>query len=728
MKKFIKLTLLVLSIVFIKTSNAQTNFTNAAYEVTNDVSKIEEYTYYKTSVANAVSKQTDFAYSSTSTFKNGRIQNQANTGATSILTGQSQRNYLYNDAVKEYSISGKVYSLVNFGDLQFDYQKEGFKIISKSTTNLELQYNYGTKDVTATYKLLKNGNVEETTPDLWYEVKSTYNTKGQLIEKIRIDLKEPSKINSKISYSYFDKGLPKSEEHLYQNEKQVNYYYFLDSKGNWVNKITTTKTATNQSVTYTTRKLTYKDNSTTGSIQYNENSVLKLLELHTKTASSNKTGCISGDCQNGFGTYKDTEGFTYIGAFKNGMYNGACTWYDKNDRLHYEGSVVEGKLQGNGTMNQTNGDIYEGGWSNNKMDGYGKYSFANGDVYDGEFKNSLFNGSGMFTLNSGDVIFANYKDMVQVGESTTEYANGDIQNSTYINGKREGESEYIFKSGKKLIYTYKNDTIISYKNIDAKSTIPNGLVWTKNTENTEYFLYKDGVEIEEYTFWVNNDLYVYVTKTSHEIYLLKDFKIKSADSFHDAELLTQTFNNGAWYKTASGGLGIYNSSCINISTNHDLYKYADNGIDVLFRESGKKDILLLKNFKNATINKVFATEIYSPSKTIVNNATGFQAEVNACKNEVDPSSCIATKLYENFNMMKKSGVSKNELDKSTISNMNLVGRYDFEILWELLMNGDKFTSADLKGILPYLDSGIKGKIKIYAQKVQDDYAKTHKMN
>ena len=726
MKPLIKLTILVLCIASINTSNAQTNFNNAAYEVTNDVVKIEEYSYDESSVANVAINQIDISYSTVSTFKNGRILNQVIGGTTSILTGQSQRNYLYNDAAKEYSISSKVYVLVDFGNLQFDYRKEGFKIISKSNTNLELQYKNANKVSIAKYKLLKNGNVEETAPYLWYEIKSTYNTVGQVIETIIIDTKEPSKINSKTIYTYFSVGLPESEEHFYKNEKKVNYYYFLDSKGNWVNKIIVTKTPKYQYVLYTTRKLTYKDNSTTGSIQYNKNNILKLLEIHKKNASSNKTGCISGDCQNGFGTYKDKDGFTYIGTFKNGMYNGTCTWYDKNDRLFYEGSVVEGKPQGIGTLYLENGDVYEGEFNNNKMDGYGRYTFANGDVYDGNFKNGLQNGIGMLTLVNGGSFVGEFKDGLENGEGTIIHTNGDKEFCNYINGKREGEAELIFKSGKKLIYTYKNDKIISVKDVDTKS-IPNGLVWTKNAANTEYFLYKDGVAIEDYTFWIGNNLYIYLTKTTHEIYLLKEFKIKSADSYHNAELLPQTFNNGAWFKTASGGLIIYDNSCKNISTNHDIYKYATNGVDVLFRESGKKDILLLNGFKNAAINKVFATSIYTPSNTTTDNLivdNGFQSEINACKNEVDPSACITTKLYDNYNTMKKSGVSKNELDKSTIINMNLIGHYDFEILWELLMSEDKFTSEDLKGILPNLDSGIKDKIKIYAKKVRDNYARS----
>ncbi len=714
----------------IKISNAQISFTNSAYGVTDDVVKIERYTYLSTSVANAVFKQTDFDYSYISSFKNGRIQKQVNDGPTFILTGQTKKNYLYNDSAKEYSISGETYKLIEFGNLFFSYPKKGFKIISKSNTNLELQYNDGYKSVIAKYHLLKNGNVEEITPDLWNESKSVYNTKGLLIEWTIFNPKKPSEINQKTTYTYFHNNLLNSREYIYKNEKKINHYYYtLDSKGNWINQITITKTPTNKSVTYSTRKLTYKDSSTSGSITYNTNAVSKLLKISNKITSSNKnTGCISGDCQNGFGTYKSVDGLTYIGSFKNGKFNGTCTVYDKNNRLIYEGNTVEGDFHGQGTRYYENGDIYEGNFNSNLMEGYGRYSTTNGDVYDGDFKNGLFDGNGMFTLKNGDASFGVFKDNKMIGKFTTEFANGDVQYSTYIDGKREGESEYIFKSGKKIIYNYKDDKIVNYRRVETKTTIPDGLVWTKNATNTEYFLYKDGVAIEDYTFWVGNSLYVYLTKTTHQIYLLKDFKIKPADSFHNAELLAQDFSYGAWFKTSSGGLGIYNSSCTNISTKQDLYQYASNGIDVLFRETGKKEILLLKNFKNATVNKVYPVNIYDSSKTTSNNATGFQAEINTCKNEKDQATCLYNKFFTNYDKLKESGIAESEVNKTSVDNLNLIGRANVEALFNILMDRKKFTTDNINKIIPKIDNDLKAKVKVYAQKVVDDYAKTHNMN
>ena len=35
-------------------------------------------------------------------------------------------------------------------------------------------------------------------------------------------------------------------------------------------------------------------------------------------------GCISGNCEDGFGTYLYSDGDKYIGKFKDGLFNGGC--------------------------------------------------------------------------------------------------------------------------------------------------------------------------------------------------------------------------------------------------------------------------------------------------------------------------------------------------------------------------------------------------------------------
>ena len=65
-------------------------------------------------------------------------------------------------------------------------------------------------------------------------------------------------------------------------------------------------------------------------------------------------GCESGDCTNGFGTYRFDDGSVYIGFFQNG------------------------RQKGQGTFIWSNGDKYEGQWVAGKQDGEALFTFANG--------------------------------------------------------------------------------------------------------------------------------------------------------------------------------------------------------------------------------------------------------------------------------------------------------------------------------------------------------------
>lgn len=161
-------------------------------------------------------------------------------------------------------------------------------------------------------------------------------------------------------------------------------------------------------------------------------------------------GCISGDCQNGFGTevfYRER----YIGNWKNGEPNGQGTWinsdkskivgnwidgfqrgvfevfyadgtlayreiwrdkgllkvgcssgdcengwgtYAWQDGNWYEGNWKDGKQHGQGNLYWFNGNKYFGDWKNNLMDGIGTLIWKDSNIYKGEFKNGSMNGKG----------------------------------------------------------------------------------------------------------------------------------------------------------------------------------------------------------------------------------------------------------------------------------------------------------------------------------------------
>jgi hypothetical protein len=85
-------------------------------------------------------------------------------------------------------------------------------------------------------------------------------------------------------------------------------------------------------------------------------------------ASSLQAQCLSGNCDNGKGTYKYSDGTLYAGTFKNK------------------------KCDGLGKITDASGDVYEGEWKNNLRHGSGVYKWANGDVYEGTYENNVANG------------------------------------------------------------------------------------------------------------------------------------------------------------------------------------------------------------------------------------------------------------------------------------------------------------------------------------------------
>ncbi|MBT8273636.1 MAG: hypothetical protein KJO77_07515 [Bacteroidia bacterium] len=90
----------------------------------------------------------------------------------------------------------------------------------------------------------------------------------------------------------------------------------------------------------------------------------------TQTNTTTKTtGCVSGDCDNGWGKW----------VYNNGYYSGF--WFNK-------------KRSGYGMYDWTEAGKYIGWWKNDKRDGYGVYFYNEKDEMSGEFKNGELDGLG----------------------------------------------------------------------------------------------------------------------------------------------------------------------------------------------------------------------------------------------------------------------------------------------------------------------------------------------
>ena len=155
----------------------------------------------------------------------------------------------------------------------------------------------------------------------------------------------------------------------------------------------------------------------------------------------NSQECISGDCENGQGTYTYANGSKYVGEYK------------------------DGEKHGQGTKTLADGSKYVGEWRGNKMYGQGTVIFYNGNKYVGEMKDDLSHGEGTFTFANGGNYVGEFKDGKMHGQGTLTRADGSIYfiglwlNSKPIN-KEEATKELI--TLKKL----KDEGIISQEEYD----------------------------------------------------------------------------------------------------------------------------------------------------------------------------------------------------------------------------------------------------------------------
>jgi V8-like Glu-specific endopeptidase len=145
-------------------------------------------------------------------------------------------------------------------------------------------------------------------------------------------------------------------------------------------------------------------------------------------------GCISGNCNNGYGTYTDPNGTNYVGEFKDGQTNGHGTM-TYADGKKYVGEFKDGKQHGQGIATGPDGTTYVGEYKDGDFNGHGTGTAPDGTNYVGEWKNGEFNGHGTMTYADGKKYVGEYKDGKYNGHGTMTYADG----TTWTGEWREDE-------------------------------------------------------------------------------------------------------------------------------------------------------------------------------------------------------------------------------------------------------------------------------------------------
>ncbi|MCC7244612.1 MAG: caspase family protein [Saprospiraceae bacterium] len=156
--------------------------------------------------------------------------------------------------------------------------------------------------------------------------------------------------------------------------------------------------------------------------------------IGTSLTTESAAQCISGNCQNGTGTYRYSGNAKYTGQFKNGQRNGTGKMVLANSNI-YEGQFINNRMQGEGTMTYPNGDRYIGQWSNDMPNGKGKYLFVTKERYEGGFLNGEFDGQGTMTYPDGAYYTGSWKKNKKSGAGKMYDVNGGVITGTWANGK-----------------------------------------------------------------------------------------------------------------------------------------------------------------------------------------------------------------------------------------------------------------------------------------------------
>jgi len=103
--------------------------------------------------------------------------------------------------------------------------------------------------------------------------------------------------------------------------------------------------------------------------------------------------CIEGECQNGTGVAINSDGSKYEGQFIDGKSDGQGSIQYRNGDS-YVGDFSGGVFHGSGVYLWVNGDKYEGQFIGGKKHGIGNIKYFAGEEYTGEFENDKPHGSG----------------------------------------------------------------------------------------------------------------------------------------------------------------------------------------------------------------------------------------------------------------------------------------------------------------------------------------------
>ncbi len=219
-------------------------------------------------------------------------------------------------------------------------------------------------------------------------------------------------------------------------------------------------------------------------------------ELLARGTDFDQTGCVSGDCRNGQGTYIMRDGAIYIGEFRDGEIhgNGICYYRDGS---RYHGEWKHRRPDGQGTKIWPDGRRQAGRWSRGlPVDSRGNVLLPQGRVtpqtagmtnQSGCLEGNCNNGVGLFAYPDGSRYRGYFRSGKPHGNGRFDYPNGDTYQGQFENGLPHGQGSRI---------SHLDNKTISGRWVQGEY-VPNtpqiGCIEGDCNNGTGTYLYRDGI-------------------------------------------------------------------------------------------------------------------------------------------------------------------------------------------------------------------------------------------
>lgn len=183
--------------------------------------------------------------------------------------------------------------------------------------------------------------------------------------------------------------------------------------------------------------------------------VLLLIASVSLFALSNSPDAVLADGGRYFGSLVDGRlhgqgelewgnGARYVGDFEDGLMSGDGRLETASGDV-YEGRFHAGMMHGNGRLEAPGGEVFEGRFERDVFV-EGSYIDGHGNRYEGEMKNWYFHGDGRLETRYGEVREGRFEEGEQVRGSYT-WVDGTTDEGQFVNGSLQGEGRRVDPQG-----------------------------------------------------------------------------------------------------------------------------------------------------------------------------------------------------------------------------------------------------------------------------------------